>query len=850
VKALRRLTVRAAFPPELTKLGEVVSNLRWSWHPESQDLLEDVDPALWKSCGGDPDRLLGAVSAERFAQLAADRKFIRRLNDLHDDLTDYLTQPRWYQKQAKADWPEAIAYFSAEFGITEVLPQYSGGLGILAGDHLKAASDLGVPIIGVGLLYGSGYFRQSLSRDGWQLEMYPSYDPQGLPVKELKDASGAPVRVHIALPEGRTLHAQVWVAQVGRVPLLLLDSDIEDNDQAARTVTDRLYGGGEEHRLLQELLLGVGGVRAVRAYCEVTGTPAPTVFHANEGHAGFLGVERIRELVDGYGLTFDEALQAVRAGTVFTTHTPVPAGIDRFPKDLLATYLPGLGGLPVDSVLALGAEQDPSRFNMAHMGLRLGQRANGVSLLHGEVSRGMFNDLWPGFDQADVPITSVTNGVHAPTWMSRDILEIAEREVGPTVLAEGGGWDALDKVSDKELWSVRNVLRERLVLEIRRRMRESYTQRGFGEAQLEWINSAFDPEVLTMGFARRVPSYKRLTLMLRDPARLKALLLDEKRPVQIVIAGKSHPADDGGKQLIAQMVRFADDPEVRHRITFLPDYDIGMARYLYWGVDVWLNNPLRPLEACGTSGMKAALNGALNLSIRDGWWDEWFDGENGWAIPSAEGVDADQRDDLEAHALYDLVEKNVATRFYDRDGKKSGDIPVRWVQMVRHTLRTLGPKVLASRMVAEYVRRLYVPASESSIRVAADGFAPAKELAVWRERVLAGWGDVRVLNVDSAMDGDAAELGKSLSLRASVALGGLSTDDVEVEAVYGPVDIDDRLTETETVALRPTEAGDGAQRYEGDLPLGRTGSFGYTVRVLPSNGLLATPAELGVVATA
>ncbi|MGN6605541.1 MAG: alpha-glucan family phosphorylase, partial [Jatrophihabitans sp.] len=440
MRALRRLTVRAAFPRELTKLGDLVANLRWSWHPESQDLLEAVDPDLWQRCNHDPHQMLGEVSAERFAQLASDRKFIRRLNDLHDDLTDYLTQPRWYQKQAQDDWPAAIAYFSAEFGITEVLPQYSGGLGILAGDHLKAASDLGVPIIGVGLLYGSGYFRQSLSRDGWQLEMYPSYDPQGLPVKELKDADGAPVRVQIALPEGRTLHAQVWVAQVGRVPLLLLDSDIEDNDQQARTVTDRLYGGGEEHRLLQELLLGVGGVRAVRAYCAVSGTPAPTVFHANEGHAGFLGVERIRELVDGYGLSFDEALQAVRAGTVFTTHTPVPAGIDRFPRDLIATYLPGLGSsLPADRILALGAEVDPTRFNMAHMGLRLGQRANGVSLLHGEVSRGMFNDLWPGFDQADVPITSVTNGVHAPTWVWRGHPENAEPGVGPAILAEGGG---------------------------------------------------------------------------------------------------------------------------------------------------------------------------------------------------------------------------------------------------------------------------------------------------------------------------------------------------------------------------------------------------------------------------
>jgi len=860
VKALRRLTVRAPFPDQLMKIGAIVDNLRWSWHPDSIDLLASVDPALWRSCGHDPRRMLGEVSAERLAALARDRKFLRRLDDVHDDLTDYLTQPRWYQNQqtdqaleggpdgqAGSLLPDAIGYFSPEFGIAEVLPQYSGGLGILAGDHLKAASDLGVPIIGVGLLYRAGYFRQSLSRDGWQLEHYPSLDPQGLPIHVLHDAAGDPVRISLALPEGRTLWAQVWVAQIGRVPLLLLDSDIEENDNAARQVTDRLYGGGKEHRLEQELLLGIGGVRAIRAYCAATATPAPQVFHTNEGHAGFLGVERIREMVADNNLDFDEALQAVRAGTVFTTHTPVPAGIDRFPRELVSAHLTGMDGLPVERILGLGAEEDPAIFNMAHMGLRIGQRANGVSLLHGAVSRGMFAQLWPGFDTNEVPIGSVTNGVHAPTWMSRDILEIAERQVGSAILDEGTAWDAVDKIGDGELWRVRSDLRERLVDEIRRRVRESALQRGMSEAELGWTASAFDPDVLTIGFARRVPSYKRLTLMLRDEDRLRSLLLNRNRPVQIVIAGKSHPADDGGKQLIAQMVKFSDDPTVRHRISFLPDYDIGMARYLYWGVDVWLNNPLRPLEACGTSGMKSALNGGLNLSILDGWWDEWFDGENGWAIPSADGVlDPDRRDDLEATALYDLIESHVAPRFYDRD---ASGVPTRWVQMVRHTLKSLGPKVLASRMVSDYVRTLYAPAATSAARMVADDFAAARELAKWRTGVLDAWPGVAVLHVDSQLSGD-SELGSVLTLRAEVALNGLSPDDVCVEAVYGAVDIDDRLTDTEAVQLKPLEPLEGASRFEGDVPLERTGPFGYTVRVLPKNDLLAAPCELGVVATA
>ena len=847
MKALRRLTVRATFPPELVHLGDIVNNLRWSWHPDSLELLESVDPELWATCKGDPRRMLGEVTADRLAVLARDRRFLRRLADVYDDLSDYLTQPRWYQEQQANNphWPDAIGYFSPEFGITEVLPQYSGGLGILAGDHLKAASDLGVPIIGVGLLYRAGYFTQSLSRDGWQLERYPSLDPQGLPIKPL-ERDAQPVRITLDLPGGRLLHAQIWVASVGRVPLLMLDSDVEENDAAARQVTDRLYGGGKDHRLEQELLLGIGGVRAIRAYCEVTGVAAPSVFHTNEGHAGFLGVERIRELVAHDGLSFDEALQAVRAGTVFTTHTPVPAGIDRFDREDVRAHLAGIEGVAVEKVLELGAEPDPSIFNMAHMGLRLGGRANGVSQLHGIVSREMFSDLWPGFDTGEVPITSITNGVHLYSWMSRDIMDLVEREVGLEQIESGAPWSGVDRVSDADLWTIRRTLRARLVEEIRRRIRESAKQRGMSEAELGWTSSAFDPDVLTIGFARRVPSYKRLTLMLRDPERLKSLLLHPERPVQIVIAGKSHPADDGGKQLIAQMVKFADDPAVRHRITFLPDYDIGMARYLYWGVDVWLNNPLRPLEACGTSGMKAALNGALNLSILDGWWDEWFDGENGWAIPSVDGAqDPERRDDVEAGALYDIVEHQVAARFYDRD---VNGVPARWVQQVRHTLQSLGPKVLASRMVRDYVEKLYVPAAVAAEALATDKYAGASELAQWRNAVLAAWPGVSVDYVESMVDGD-PELGSVLRLRAEVNLNGLGAADVDVQAVFGTVDNDDRLIDVRTQSLAFVTQGSDL-RFEGDIPLERTGSFGYTVRVLPKNAMLDNPAELGVVATA
>ncbi|WP_433467863.1 alpha-glucan family phosphorylase [Spirillospora sp. CA-128828] len=866
MKAIRRFTVRTVLPEPLKQLEELVLNLRWSWHHETLDLFRAVDPALWKAVHHDPVRLLGEVAPERLARLAEDRRFLRRLQDTAEDLREYLTAPRWYQKRfaSEDDAPACIAYFSPEYGITAALPQYSGGLGILAGDHLKTASDLGVPILGVGLLYRHGYFSQSLSPDGWQLERYPPIDPNGLPLTLLRERDGTPVRVTIGLPPevaGRghgggtqrsDLHAQVWIARVGRVPQLLLDSDVEDNDQSAQDVTDRLYGGGGDHRLLQEMLLGIGGVRAIRAYCRITGHPEPEVFHTNEGHAGFLGLERIRELVSEDGLTFDEALEATRAGTVFTTHTPVPAGIDRFPRDLISRYFGGANEkeqVPVDRVLALGAEDYPGGdrtvFNMAVMGMRLAQRVNGVSELHGEVSREMFGGLWGGFDTSDVPIGSITNGVHAGTWVAREVLEFTAREL-PSVMESGRGWEDVRNVSEAEIWRMRGLLRRRLVLDARRRLRESWRQRGASEAEISWIDDALDPDVLTIGFARRVPSYKRLTLMMADPDRLRAILLDPDRPVQIVIAGKAHPADEGGKRLIQDIVRFAGSEDVRHRIVFLPDYDMALGQLMVQGCDVWMNNPLRPLEACGTSGMKAALNGGLNLSIRDGWWDEWYDGQNGWAIPSADGLASpDRRDELEAAALYELIEDHVSVTFYDRD---SAGLPRRWLEMVKHTIATLGPKVLASRMLRDYVEDLYAPAAAAERSMVADKFAGARDLAAWKRRVRTAWPRVAVDHVESNGE-ESPQVGTRLTVRVVVGLGGLDPEDVAVEVAYGRVDDTDALVGPSYLELdEGAPAEDGRYRYTGEVPLGRSGAFGYSVRVVPSHPLLSGRAEMGLVA--
>ncbi|MDQ6658128.1 MAG: alpha-glucan family phosphorylase [Actinomycetota bacterium] len=856
MKALRRFIVRPQLPAALVPLGGLIRNLRWSWHPASQDLLADIDRDLWDRFDGDPLKLLGAVSKDRLQELAGNEDFLLRMRGLDADLQAYLSSPRWYQHQQQTrpddHLPGGIAYFSMEFGITEVLPNYSGGLGILAGDHLKSASDLGLPLIGIGLLYRHGYFWQSLSADGWQQEHYPTYDAQGLPIDLVRDADGAPVTVAVAMPDDRTMTARIWRADVGRIPLLLLDTDFEANDDELRQTTDKLYGGDQNHRIKQELLLGIGGVRAVRAFTELAGRPEPEVFHMNEGHAGFLGLERIRTLIDS-GESFAEALTVVRAGTVFTTHTPVPAGIDRFPVDLVRLYLDGddggdsrlLPGVQVSEVLGLGAEQDSGRFNMAHMGLRLAQRANGVAKLHGVVSREMFAGLYPGFSPDEVPIGSVTNGVHLPTWAAREMYDVAGDMADWQDLASADEWPHGDRVSNDRLWSLRNTLRDRLVEMARGTVRKSWVLRGATEPELGWTASILDPKVLTIGFARRVSTYKRLTLMLRDPERLKRLLLDPEKPIQLVIAGKAHPADDGGKRFMQEMVKFTDDPQVRHRIVFLADYDMGMASVLCAGADVWLNNPIRPQEASGTSGMKAALNGVLNLSISDGWWDELFDGRDGWTIPTSGVEDETRRDDLESAALYDMIETRVIPLFYHRT---QDDRPEGWVDMIRHTLSYLGPRVQATRMVRDYVNGYYGPAA-SAARILVSDPVQAKAFAAWKDRVRWAWPQVRVAQVDASGIGQVPSLGNVMTLRASLELGGLSEDDVLVQVVTGTVDESEELSNVRTTDMTFIGNGDG-HLFQAEIALERSGAIGYTVRVIPRNTLLASPAEMGLVATA
>jgi starch phosphorylase len=832
MKAVVSFVVRARLPRRLEPLAEIANNLRWSWNERTQELFRWIDPQVWETCGHDPVRLIGLVPAARLTDLADDPPFLSFLEEVHGELRRYLESPGWFQGRSGSPL-RSIAYFSPEFGIAEALPQYSGGLGVLAGDHLKAASGLNIPLVGVGLLYRHAYFHQELDPDGWQLERYPTLDPNTMPLELVNDVA---IAVDLA---GTPLLAQVWRARVGRISLYLLDADVEGNDDEGRQVTDRLYGGDNEHRLRQEILLGMGGTRALQALGH-----APQLFHMNEGHAGFCTLERIRALRDAEGLTVPEAIEAVRATTVFTTHTPVPAGIDRFPREMMGRYFARWTeetGVTLDELMALGHEPGESPdapFNMAVLGLRLSGAANAVSKLHGDVSRRMFGSLWPDVPVDEVPITSVTNGVHARTWVSEALNEILERRVLPEWPEAGADrWAHLSDGPVDELWRVRNLGRERLVMFLRDRLRAAAIARG--ETDVEWCGSAFDTTALTLCWARRFATYKRATLLLAQPDRLRRLLTNADHPVQIVFAGKAHPADNHGKEMIKAISQACRDPELRSRMAFIEDYDMAVARVLYQGADVWLNTPRRPLEACGTSGMKAALNGALNCSILDGWFDEMYDGRNGWAIVSAEQhEDLGRRDEAEGTSLYDLLENQIVPLFYDR--RLRGPTPQRWVDRVKSSLVSLGPRVSASRMVRDYVTDIYEPLARRAVDLEADGRERARRLAGWKAVVKGAWADVEIVSV--AMDGAPADLGATRRVTADVKLGRLGPADVEVQLLHGPVGPEGDLEHATVVAMH---LDDG--QWAGDLACEAAGRYGYTVRVVPHHEDLSTFADLGCV---
>jgi starch phosphorylase len=857
-RSIRTFTVLPYLPERLQGLQKLAYNLWWCWNHEAVSLFRRIDDDQFTAVENSPVKLLATIDQARLEQLLRDDGFLAHLDRVEEALNHYMTSPTWFQETYGATPLPAlangtaggfrVAYFSAEFGIHESIPIYSGGLGVLAGDHLKAASDLGVPLVGVGLMYREGYFRQYLNVDGWQQERYPENDFFNLPLIPETRADGTPVLVNVPFP-GRDVWLRIWRIQVGRVPLYLLDTNIPKNSEEDRQITARLYGGDQDMRIRQEMILGIGGIRALRGLGK-----EPTVCHMNEGHSAFLGLERIRALMEEHGLDFNTAREAVTAGNCFTTHTPVPAGNDVFPPHMVEHYFSGyLHQLKIDKqeFLGLGRQnpRDPGEpFCMTVLAIRLANKSNGVSKLHGSVSRKMWKSIWPELPEAEVPIMSITNGIHTRSWLAPEMAQLYDRYLGiqweerPT---DHSIWKRVELIPNAELWRTHERRRERLVAFARGRLKAQLIRRGAPPAEVARADEVLDPEALTIGFARRFATYKRGNLIFRNLDRLTAIVNDKDAPVQIIFAGKAHPRDHGGKELIAEILHIARRPELRRRVVFLEDYDMNVARYLDQGIDVWLNNPRRPLEASGTSGMKVCPNGGINLSILDGWWVEGYAGDNGWAIGAGEEyTDLTYQDDIESRAIYDLLEQEIVPLFYTRS---SDGIPRGWLKVMKRAMSTVCPVFNTNRMVQEYVEKCYWPSAERFDALAGDSLKKAATLARWRRGLAQGWSNIRVEGVE-ARGVDPMHVGAELEVKARVNLGPLTPEDVEVQLFHGVVDSLGEIPSPLTVTMSHNGAQDGnSWLFKGTIPCRSSGQHGYAVRVLPRHKDLANPFEPGLV---
>lgn len=842
MKPVHSFNVVPSLPASLEGLRRLAYNLRWTWHHDSIELFRRLDSDLWESTGHNPVRVLGAINQSQLELAAHDETFLAHLERAGGDLDSYVaSKSTWFQRTYGQLNGLQVAYFSAEFGLTECLSIFAGGLGVLAGDHLKSASDLGIPLVGVGLLYQEGYFGQYLSATGWQQESYENNDFQNLPLVLEKRSDDQPVTVDVSY-DGRPVTAQIWRVDVGRIPLYLLDTNLPTNTADDRAVTKQLYSGGHEMRLKQEVLLGIGGFRALAAL-----GLTPSVYHMNEGHSAFLALEWTRQLMQKHKFTFDEAREITSAGLVFTGHTPVAAGHDYFAPSLfdryLVDYAKGLG-LNRSQFLGLG-RQNPANENeefcMTVLALRMAAASNGVSKLHGQVSRQMWKDLWPGVPLDEIPIGHVTNGVHFRSWISHEMNQLYDRYLGPQWKenqADPKLWRRVESLPAEELWRTHERRRERLVAFSRRRLRVQLERRGASRAAIDAVDEVLNPEALTIGFARRFATYKRATLLLRDPVRLERILNHPDRPVQILFAGKAHPRDDAGKQLIQQIVKLAQQKEFRRRIVFLEDYDMAVARYMVQGSDVWLNTPLRPLEASGTSGMKALANGGLNVSTLDGWWDEaWRDATAsgafvGWSIGRGETYEnSEYQDQVEASALYELLESEIIPTFYDRS---ADGLPRRWIANMKSSIGTLSSAFNTQRMVKDYTADFYVSAHERCQSLTADHGARARSLAVWAARLRQAWPKLRIEAIDAVHENE-LRVGGKICVRAHIRLGEITPEEVSVELYLGRLDADGEITDAAAIPMQPAgRTAEGLYTFEAiEIPCRSSGRVGYTVRILP-----------------
>jgi len=823
-------------PEPLSFLETLTRNLWWCWQRDAFELFRRIHPGLWHDCQGNPILFFTRIPQERLEELTRDKGFLAHMARVRDQFESQVNSPLPPNTPYASD--TTIAYFSMEFGMHESVPLYSGGLGVLAGDHLKAASDRKLPLVGIGLFYRQGYFRQFLNDDGWQQEAYPETDIYMLPIERAHTPDGQEVLVTVDGPDG-PIHAMAWEIRVGRVPLYLLDTNVRENPPALRDITARLYSGGSRRRLAQELVLGIGGMRALAALGR-----SPQVVHMNEGHSAFASLERLTQLVHTRGLALKTALEVLPRSTVFTTHTPVAAGHDDFPVDMVALCLEPFAqklGTSTSTIIRWGQPQDSAPetpLSMFILGKRMAAHCNGVSELHGAVARRMWQHLWPGIPEDEVPITHVTNGVHIPSWISSETSLLFERYIGPdwhTTPGQAGNSHRLDEIYDEELWHAHEINRARLIRACRRRMTHQYGRRNAPVTIMKEVESVLDQDVLTIAFARRFATYKRANLLLQDPDRLEALINSKDHPVQFIFAGKAHPQDNEGKELIRKLVDFGRRPSVRHRFIFVEDYDMQIARRLIQGADVWLNTPRRPFEACGTSGMKAAVNGVLNVSVLDGWWCEGYSEARGWRIGNGEETeDAEYRDRIEGQALYNVLENEVIPCYYDRE---SGGLPLRWLSKMKATMKMAIQDFSAQRMVGQYDARFYQTAVQHHQDLLAEQGRTAEEMSHFIERLRQLWKDA-VIDFPVLQNEGPLRVGDQIQISVMVNLGEIKPEEVEVELCYGPPKSVDLLEATYRETMTVMEELSGNRYLYGcHLPCDTAGRYGFTARVTPKGDL-------------
>lgn len=845
MQPIRTFNVSPSLPERLEPMRQLAGNLHWDWSAEAKDLFRRLDPDLWESSHHNPVLMLGTISQGRLMEVVEDEGFLAQMDRAALQLEEYLKERTWYQKQRTGKPEECYAYFSAEFGLVDCLPIYSGGLGVLAGDHLKSASDLGLPLVGVGLLYQQGYFAQYLNADGWQQERYLSNDFYNMPLHLERNPDGSELRIEVPYP-GRTVYARVWRVQVGSVPLYMMDTNIEPNNPYDSDITDQLYGGDIDMRIHQEIMLGIGGVRMLKALGKKV-----TAYHMNEGHAAFSALERIRMLIQEEGLSFATAKQVVVSSNIFTTHTPVPAGIDLFAPDKMSHYLgyyAGIFGMNEEQFLGLGREDTgdlSAPFSMAVLALKMATFSNGVAQLHGVVSRQMFKGLWKDVPVEEVPIGAITNGVHARSCVSKSTQELYDRYLGPNWSSAGVDsplWERMDAIPDEELWRNHERCRLDMVLCVREQLVRHLRDRGASPSEIAQAQEVLDPKVFTIGFARRFATYKRATLWMRDIERIRKILLANKDwKVQFVIAGKAHPKDIPGKELIRDINRFIKEQKLEKQIVFVPNYDIYISRLMVAGCDIWLNTPRRPREASGTSGMKASMNGLPNLSVLDGWWDEADYVRTGWAIGHGEMYeDSEYQDEIEANALYDLLEKEVVPLFYDRDADA---LPRRWIAKMKDAIRLNCPFFNTARMVGEYAQRAYFPASDRYHTLTAENYAPAKELADWKTKLNESWYNIKIKDIDISSNTD-VKVNQTITVKAKVDLASLSQNDIQVELYQGAIDANGEIVNGEPVVMENQGTDSHSLNlYAAEVAYHTSGLQGLSLRVLPKHPHLANSYE-------